>query len=108
LLLHWKTLIEHAIDDAFLIYDSSDQYIGAFHLEKFNFNGRPYWQTTHKSTTDLTGVNGVGKDISLAKLKSKNWRIDADFLIQGNREILLKGIDWSMENLRLNTHTVEV
>jgi hypothetical protein len=70
LLLHWKTLIEHAIDDAFLIYDLSDQYIGAFHLEKFNFKGRPYWRTTRKSTADLTG-SGVSKDISLAELKSK-------------------------------------
>lgn len=107
LLAYYKTLIEQVDDDVFLIYDLSDQYIGALHLEKFQFKGRPYWRLTQKSTTDINGF-GVSKTVSIAELKSKNWRTDPHFFQYSNPDLLMKGILWSQENLRINSNPVDV
>lgn len=107
LLAYYKTLIEQADDDVFLIYDLSDQYIAAIHLEKFKFKGRPYWRITQKSTTDLSGFS-VTKTVSIAELKSKNWRTDPHFSQYSNPDLLMKGILWSLENLRINSNPIDL
>lgn len=105
LLNHWKSLVEEDLSEPFLIYDLSDQYISAFHLEMFDFKGREYLKITKEYTQDLSGWTAT-KNTSLSELKSKKWEIDNDFSMQANREIILRGIRWSLENLRINTNLV--
>ncbi|MCX6216916.1 hypothetical protein [Spirosoma sp.] len=107
LLNYWKALVEEDSSELFLIYDLSDQYISAFHLEKFKFKGRQYLKITKEYTQDLSGWT-VTKNTSLSDLKSKNWEVDNDFSMQVNREIILRGIRWSLENLRINTNLVNL
>ncbi len=107
LLAYYKTLIEQADDDVFLIYDLSDQHIGALHLEKFRFKGRPYWQLTKKFTADIYNFS-VNKTVSTAELKSRDWRTDPHFFQYSNPDLLMKGILWSQENLRINSNPVDI
>lgn len=107
LLYYWKSLLSVHSTELFLIYDLSDQYIEAFHLEKFDFKGRLYLKVTKECTQDLSGW-AVTKNTSLSELKSKKWEVDKDFSIQINRETILRGIDWSLENLRINTNQVNL
>ena len=107
LLNYWKSLVEEDSNELFLIYDLSDQYISAFHLEKFDFKGRQYLKITKEYTQGLSGW-AVTKNTSLSELKSKKWEVDNDYSLQVNRNIILRGIDWSLENLRINTNPVNL
>ena len=107
LLTYWKVLVEEGSSELFLIYDLSDQYISAFHLKMYDFKGRDYLKITKEFTQDLSGW-AVTKSTSLSDLKSKKWEIDIDFSIQANRSIILRGLDWSLENLRINTNPVNL
>jgi len=107
LLYYWKSLLSVDSTELFLIYDLSDQYIEAFHLEKFDFKGRLYSKITKEYTQDLSGW-AVTKNTSLAELKSKKWEVDKGFSTQVYRETIVRGIDWSLENLRINTNLVNL
>ncbi|GAB4023456.1 hypothetical protein [Spirosoma koreense] len=107
LLNYWKLLLSENSNDIFLIYDLSDQYISSFHLEIFDVKGRSFLKITKKHTQELTSWS-VTKNTSLAELKSKKWEIDNHFSMQGNRESILRGLDWSLENLRINTNPVNL
>jgi hypothetical protein len=107
LLNYWKLLLSEDSNEVFLIYDLSDQYISAFHIEKFDFKGRAYLKITKEYTQELSGWS-VTKSTSLAELKSKKWEIDGSFSMHDDRNRILRGIDWSLENLRINTNPVEL
>ncbi|MDB5239495.1 MAG: hypothetical protein JWP57_120 [Spirosoma sp.] len=107
LLNYWNLLLRQNSNEVFLIYDLSDQYISAFHLESFSFKGREFLKITKESTQDLPG-SSVSKSISLLELKSKKWEIDNDFSMQATRNTILRGIDWSLENLRINTNPINL
>ena len=107
LLYYWKSLLKVDSSELFLVYDLSDQYIEAFHLKNFDFKGRQYLKVTKEYTQDLSGWT-VTKSTSLSELKSKKWEVDKDFSTQVNRETILRGIDWSLENLRINTNLVNL
>lgn len=107
LLNYWKSLVEEDSSELFLIYDLSDQYISAFHLEKFDFKGRHYLNITKEYTQELSGWT-VTKNTSISELKSKRWEVDNNFSLRINREIILRGINWSLENLRINTNLVNL
>jgi hypothetical protein len=107
LLNYWKSLVEEDSSELYLIYDLSDQYISAFHLEKFDFKGLHYLEVTKEYTQDLSGW-AVTKNTSISELKSKRWEVDNNFSMQINREIILRGINWSLENLRINTNYVNL
>lgn len=107
LLSYWKSLVEDDSSELFLIYDLSDQYISAFHLEKFDFKGRHYLKITKEYTQDLSGW-AVTKNTSFSELKSKRWEVDNIFSMQISREIVLRGINWSLENLRINTNLINL
>lgn len=107
LLNYWKLLVSENSNELFLIYDLSDQYISSFHLEEFDFKGRIYIKITRRYTQELTGWT-VTKSTSLSELRSKKWEIDNDFSMQVDRKTILRGIDWSLENLRINTNSVNM
>ncbi|GAB3792605.1 hypothetical protein GCM10028819_03100 [Spirosoma humi] len=107
LLNYWKSLVNEDPEEVFLIYDLSDQYISAFHLKKFDFKGRQYVRLTKEYTEDLSGWS-VDKSTSLSELKSKRWEVDNDFAMQANQNTILRGIDWSLENLRINTNPINL
>lgn len=107
LLNYWQSLVEEDPDEFYLIYDLSDEYISAFHFEKHDLKGRQYLTITRQYTQDLSGW-AVTKDTSLSELKSKKWEVDSDFSMQVNREVILRGIRWSLENLRINTNLVKL
>lgn len=107
LLNYWQSLVEEDSDEFYLIYDLSDQYISAFHLEKRDFKGRPYLTITKEYTQDLAGW-AVTKTTSLSELKSKTWEVDSGFSMQVDRDVILQGIRWSLENLRINTNLVDL
>ncbi|GAB3994725.1 hypothetical protein GCM10028807_32990 [Spirosoma daeguense] len=105
LLKYWKFILSENSNEVFLIYDLSDQYISSFYIEKYDVKGREYLQITKKSTQELAGWS-VTKNTSLLELKSRKWEVDNDFSLQGNRKSILRGLDWSIENLRINTNPV--
>ncbi|GAB2538946.1 hypothetical protein [Spirosoma aerophilum] len=107
LLNYWKSLVEEDTSELFLIYDLSDQYISAFHLESFEFKGRQYMKITKAHTQDLSGWT-VTKNTSLSELKSKKWEVAYNFSKPISREIILRGINWSLENLRINTNLINL
>lgn len=107
LLIYWRNLVAPEPDDEFLIYDLSDQYIGAFHVEKYDFKGRKYVRISKKWTQELQGA-GVSESVSLSELKNIAWEKDDNFFMQGNYKTILRGIDWSLENLRINTNPVSI
>lgn len=107
LLNHWKLLLSQDSNEVFLVYDLSDEYISAFHLENVDFQGREYVKITRRYTQELSGWS-VSKSLSLPELKDKKWEIDNDFSVQGSRNTLLRSINWSLENLRINTNSVNL
>ncbi|RZK74496.1 MAG: hypothetical protein EOO85_15200 [Pedobacter sp.] len=107
LLNYWKSLLEQDLSELFLLFDLSDQYISGFHLKNTDFKGRQCLKVTKEYTQDLSGWT-VTKNTSLSELKSKKWEVDKDFSTQVNRETILRGIDWSLENLRINTNLINL
>ena len=107
LLTYWRSLLLQDSSELYLIYDLSDQYIAAFHLQPFNFKGWPYLKITSEYTQDLSGWS-VTRNITLLELKSKKWEVDNDFSMQVSRDIILRGIDWSLENLRINSNSINL
>jgi hypothetical protein len=105
LLLYWKSLFTNNFDEVYLIYDLSDQYISAFHFEKYNFKGKMYFKVSKKYTQEISGYS-INKDTTLQELKSKTWSIDEHFSHFFNLEFAVKGIDWSIENLKINTNPI--
>lgn len=107
LLAYYKSLVEEDSSELFLIYDLSDQYISAFHFQKLDFKGWHYLKITKEYTQDLSGW-AVTKNTSLLELKSKKWEVDSNFSMRTKREVILRGINWSLENLRINTNLVHL
>ncbi|MGA0560660.1 hypothetical protein ACO2Q8_28605 [Larkinella sp. VNQ87] len=107
LLHYWKALLSEDTSEVFLLYDLSDQFIAGFHLEDYDFKGRKYLRITKKSTPELTGWS-LTKHTKLSELTSKTWNTDQVFSMQTNRKAILRGMDWSLENLRINTNPVNL
>jgi hypothetical protein len=107
LLKYWKGILEEDYDEIFLIYELSDEYVSAFCIEKFNFKGRMYKRVTKKYTLQLSGWV-VTIDTTNEELRQVKWEQRESFQLQCSAKTIMKGMDWSIENLRLNTNPINM
>jgi hypothetical protein len=106
LLHYWKSLFTEIQGESYLIYDLSDEYIAAFHFEQYNFKRKKFLKVTRKHTRDFSGYS-IHKEITLEELKCKKWVNDEHFSHYLSLEFAIKGMDWSIENLKINTNPIE-
>jgi hypothetical protein len=107
LLHYWKSLFTDIQEEIYLIYDLSDQYIAAYHFEQYQINRKKFLRVSRKHTQDFSGCS-VNKEITLEELKRKNWVKDEHFSHYLSLEFAMKGMDWSIENLKINTNLIEI
>ncbi|RFS16257.1 hypothetical protein [Emticicia sp. C21] len=107
LLKHWKSVVMSDSSEIFIVYDLSDQYISAFCIEKFNFKGRMYTKITKTHTQQICGCN-ITTDMTNEDLQKIEWEKDENFLLQYDIKNIIKGIDWSIENLKINTNPIDI
>ena len=107
LLKHWKSVVMSDSSEIFIVYDLSDQYISAFCIEKFNFKGRFYTKITKKYTQQINGCS-ITTDITNEDLQKLEWEKEENFLIQCDKKAIIRGINWSIENLKINANPIEI
>lgn len=107
LLKHWKDVLMSDSPEIFIVYDLSDQYISAFCIEKFNFKGRMYSKITKKYTQQICG-HSITLDMTNEDLQKLEWEREENFTLQYDIKNIIKGIDWSIENLKINTNPIDI
>lgn len=107
LLHYWKSLFTKNQDEIYLIYDLSDQYIAAYHFEQYNFKRNKFLKVSRKHTQDFSGYS-VNREVTLEELKCKKWVNDEHFSHYLSLEFAIKGMDWSIENLKINTNPINI
>ena len=90
-----------------MIYDLSDEYIAAYHFEQYQINRKKFLRVSRKHTRDFSGYS-VHKEITLEELKRKKWVKDEHFSHYLSLEFAIKGMDWSIENLIINTNAIDI
>ncbi|RYU97166.1 hypothetical protein [Emticicia agri] len=90
------------LDKTYLIFDLSDQYIGAIKIEKFTRNKTVCYKTSAVYSDKYYGWN-MNYKIQQSEFMDSDWRQNSTIIWEITKDNLLKGIKWSIENLSIKT-----
>ncbi|WP_460472395.1 hypothetical protein [Emticicia fontis] len=95
---HLIALVNLNLDNTYLIFDLSDQYISAIRLEKFVRNKVNSYKTSIVYSDKYYGW-GINYKMQQSEFLDCDWKQSENQSWEITKDSVLKGIKWSIENL---------
>jgi hypothetical protein len=110
---YFKAYLEHLIDlinlnldNTYLMFDLSNQYISAIKLEKFIRSKTICYKTSMVYSDNYYGW-GVNYKMQQSEFIDSDWKKSDNQNWEITKDSVLKGIKWSIENLACKTPVIE-